>query len=379
MLNHVKVIAEDSAAAMEKITRELGADARIISTRKLGSGVEIIASPPMDFAAHLEQQSASSTVKRTSRRMEEFAALLDDARQANQPRLRRSETKQASLLRGDDDNRLTALEGSIAEIKAMLGSELMASGLMAAGASPALISIFLAQANAIEGPRSDRNFAAFLASRLVHKDPPDLCGGQRIVVALGPSGSGKTTMLAQLAAKIRLANSEARVAFVNADARRLGASEQLQAYGRIMDVPVVDIEKVRQLSGFVRNADSQLTMLVDMPSGGADCETLMQELNSQSDEIAPITRIGVIASTLSAESITQMFETYPDIDAIALTKLNEARMTLTAISQLSMRQAPIAYLSTDSHLMRGLTEADASTIERLIRGSLPGVRRESAA
>lgn len=379
MLNHVKVIAEDSAAAMEKISRELGADARIISTRKLGSGVEIIASPPMDFAAHLEQQSASSTVKRTSRRMEEFAALLDDARQANQPRLRRSETKQASLLRGDDDNRLTALEGSIAEIKAMLGSELMASGLMAAGASPALISIFLAQANAIEGPRSDRNFAAFLASRLVHKDPPDLCGGQRIVVALGPSGSGKTTMLAQLAAKIRLANFEARVAFVNADARRLGASEQFQAYGRIMDVPVVDIEKVRQLSGFVRNADSQLTMLVDMPSGGADCETLMQELNSQSDEIAPITRIGVIASTLSAESITQMFETYPDIDAIALTKLNEARMTLTAISQLSMRQAPIAYLSTDSHLMRGLTEADASTIERLIRGSLPGVRRESAA
>jgi flagellar biosynthesis protein FlhF len=311
--------------------------------------------------------------------MEEFAALLDDARQANQPRLRRSETNKAPLQRGDDDNRLTALEGSIAEIKAMLGSELMANGLMAAGASPALISIFLAQANAIEGPRSDRNFAAFLASRLVHKDPPDLCGGQRIVVALGPSGSGKTTMLAQLAAKIRLENSEARVAFVNADARRLAASEQLQAYGRIMDVPVVDIEKVRELSGFVRNADSQLTMLVDMPSGGSDCETLMQELNSQSDELAPITRIGVIASTLSAESITQMFETYPDIDAIALTKLNEARVTLTAISQLSMRQAPIAYLSTDSHLMRGLTEADASTIERLIRGSLPGVRRESAA
>ena len=379
MLNHVKVIAEDSAAAMEKITRELGADARIISTRKLGSGVEIIASPPMDFAAHLEQQSASSTVKRTSRRMEEFAALLDDARQANQPRSRRSETNKAPLQRGDDDNRLTALEGSIAEIKAMLGSELMANGLMAAGASPALISIFLAQANAIEGPRSDRNFAAFLASRLVHKDPPDLCGGQRIVVALGPSGSGKTTMLAQLAAKIRLENSEARVAFVNADARRLAASEQLQAYGRIMDVPVVDIEKVRELSGFVRNADSQLTMLVDMPSGGSDCETLMQELNSQSDELAPITRIGIIASTLSAESITQMFETYPDIDAVALTKLNEARVTLTAISQLSMRQVPIAYLSTDSHLMRGLTEADASTIERLIRGSLPGVRRECAA
>lgn len=379
MLNHVKVIAEDSAAAMEKITRELGADARIISTRKVANGVEIVACPPLDFAAHLEQQTSASTIKRTSRRMEEFAALLDDARQANQPKQRRQDQPREVPGRANDDHRMTALEGSIAEIKAMLGSELMANGLMAAGASPALISIFLAQANAIEGPRSDRNFAAFLASRLVHKDPPNLCGGQRIVVALGPSGSGKTTMLAQLAAKIRLENSEARVAFVNADTRRLAASEQLQAYGRIMDVPVVDIDKVRELSGFVRNADSQLTMLVDMPSGGADCEALMQELNGQGDELAPITRIGVIASTLSAESITQMFETYPDIDAIALTKLNEARVTLTAISQLSMRQAPIAYLSTDAHLMRGLSAADATTIERLIRGSLPGVRRENAA
>lgn len=379
MLNHVRVTAEDSASAMEKITRELGADARIISTRTLGSGVEIVACPPMDFASHLKQQTASSTTKRTSRRMEEFAALLDDARQANQPKMRRPDPSKASIASGHDDQRLAALEGSIAEIKAMLGSELMSNGLMAAGASPALISIFLAQANAIEGPRSDRNFAAFLASRLIHKDQPNLCGGQRIVVALGPSGSGKTTMLAQLAAKIRLENSEARVAFVNADTRRLAASEQLQAYGRIMDVPVVDIEKVRELSGFVRNADSQLTMLVDMPSGAADCETLMQELNGQSNELAPITRIGVIASTLSAESITQMFDAYPDIDAIALTKLNEARVTLTAISQLSMRRTPIAYLSTDSHLMRGLTEADASSIERLIRGSLPGIRRESAA
>ena len=379
MLNHVKVIAEDSAAAMEKITRELGADARIISTRKVVNGVEIVACPPLDFAAHLEQQSASATKKRTSRRMEEFAALLDDARQTNQPALRRQEQPKEASNRANDDHRMTALEGSIAEIKAMLGSELMANGLMAAGASPALISIFLAQANAIEGPRSDRNFAAFLASRLVHKPPPNLCDGQRIVVALGPSGSGKTTLLAQLAAKIRLENSEARVAFVNADTRRLAASEQLQAYGRIMDVPVVDIDKVRELSGFVRNADSQLTMLVDMPSGGNDCETLMQELNGQGDELAPIMRIGVIASTLSAESIMQMFETYPDIDAIALTKLNEARVTLPAISQLSMRQAPIAYLSTDAHLMRGLSTADAPMIERLIRGSLPGVRRENAA
>ena len=125
--------------------------------------------------------------------------------------------------------------------------------------------------------------------------------------------------------------------------------------------------------------ESQLTMLIDMPSGGADCEELMRELNDQSADLAPITRIGVVASTLSSEAITQMFETYPEIDAIALTKLNEARMSLSAISQLCMRRAPITYIASDSHLMKGLEFADAPSMEELIRCSLPGTRKEQAA
>lgn len=378
MQNHVKVIAEDSVAAMAKITKELGADARIISTRQTSAGIEIVAAPPGDFAAHLAEERNVAKAKNGASRIAEFTALLDDARKASEIRPRKSESARAPA-RANEDARLKAVENSLAEIRAMLGSELMANGLMAAGAPPALISLFLAQANAFEGSRSDKNFAAFLASRLVHKEPPELLGGQQIVVALGPSGSGKTTLLAQLAARMRVQDTDSRIAFVNADTRRLAASEQLQAYGRILDVPVVDIEKVRALSGFVRSQESQLTMLVDMPSGGADCEALMNELNDQSADLAPITRIGVVASTLSSESITQMFECYPEIDAVALTKLSEARMTLPAISQLCMRKAPVTYIASDAHLMKGLAFADAASMEELIRGSLPGSRKEQAA
>jgi flagellar biosynthesis protein FlhF len=379
MQNHVKVIAEDSVAAMAKITRELGADARIISTRQTPAGIEIVAAPPGDFASHLAEERAAKP-RNAASRIAEFTALLDDARKASEIKPRKSEAPRAPARQSaGEDARLKAVESSLAEIKAMLGSELMANGLMAAGASPALISLFLAQANAFEGPRSDKNFAAFLASRLVHKEAPELLGGQQIVVALGPSGSGKTTLLAQLAARMRVQDPESRIAFVNADTRRLAATEQLQAYGRILDVPVVDIEKVRALSGFVRSQESQLTMLIDMPSGGVDCEELMSELNDQSADLAPITRIGVVASTLSSEAITQMFETYPEIDAVALTKLSESRLTLPAITQLCMRRAPITYIANDSHLMKGLTVADAIAMEDLIRASLPGTRKEQAA
>jgi len=48
MMNRVKVFADDSVEAMAKITRELGGDARIYSTRQVNGGIEIIAGPPDD-------------------------------------------------------------------------------------------------------------------------------------------------------------------------------------------------------------------------------------------------------------------------------------------------------------------------------------------
>ena len=43
MMNRMKVFAADSVEAMAKITRELGGDARIYSTRRVNGGIEIIA------------------------------------------------------------------------------------------------------------------------------------------------------------------------------------------------------------------------------------------------------------------------------------------------------------------------------------------------
>ena len=127
MQNHVKVIAEDSVAAMAKITRELGADARIISTRQTPAGIEIVAAPPGDFAAHLAEERAAKP-RNAASRIAEFTALLDDARKASEIKPRKSDAPRAAARpSAGEDTRLKAVENSLAEIKAMLGSELMAT------------------------------------------------------------------------------------------------------------------------------------------------------------------------------------------------------------------------------------------------------------
>ena len=390
MLNRVKVFADDSVEAMAKITRELGGDARIYSTRQVNGGIEIIAGPPED-----EEEAEAESPERFNRasKKEEinFADLLATARAASNParptkpapaKPATRTAQHAAALAGHtntrvepapvEDNRLMALEKSVAEIKSMLGSDLMANGLRAAGATPELIAVFLAQSGAYDHDNADRKFGTFLAKRLLHPNPKDLIAPPRVIVTLGPSGSGKTTLLAQMAARLRMADPEARVTFVNADSSRLGAAEQLRAYGRILDIPVVDIEHVNELSEFSQSVDPDLTMLVDMPSNSDESAKLLETIEENRYNMAPITRIGVIAANLASDPVGAMLDRYSSLDALALTKLGEAQPTLATLGSLALRRAPVAYLSANPHLTRGMVEPTLEDLEQLIRGAIPG-------
>jgi len=395
MMNRVKVFADDSVEAMAKITRELGGDARIYSTRQVNGGIEIIAGPP-EGEDETDANERPQRFNRPTKKEEiNFADLLATARAASSgterparaqkvpaPKTPNRAQQHAAALAGHtnirmepapvEDTRLLALEKSVAEIKSMLGSDLMANGLRAAGATPELIAVFLAQSGAYDHDNADRKFGTFLAKRLMHANPAELVAPPRVIVTLGPSGSGKTTLLAQIAARLRMADPDARVTFVNADSSRLGAAEQLRAYGRILDIPVVDIEHVNELSEFSQSVDPDLTMLVDMPSNTDECTKLLDTIEENRYNMAPITRIGVIAANLASDPVSAMLDRYDNLDALALTKLSEAQPTLATLGSLALRRAPIAYLAPTPHLTRGMVEPTLEDLEHLIRGAIPG-------
>jgi hypothetical protein len=88
--------------------------------------------------------------------------------------------------------------------------------------------------------------------------------------------------------------------------------------------------------------------------------------------MAPITRIGVIAANLASDPVGAMLDRYTNLDALALTKLGEAQPTLATLGSLALRRAPVAYLSANPHLTRGMVEPTIEDLEQLIRGAIPG-------
>ena len=377
MMNRLKVFAADSVEAMAKITRELGSEARIYSTRRVNGGIEIIAGMGED-----DDEDPQDVVQRTlpphpkAKAQADFAALLASAREVARYGDRAPREPEAAPERPApqrpifDETRIAAIENTVAEIKSMLGCGLMTHALSAAGASPELIAIFLAQSGAYEQENADKKFGGFLAKRLTYPDADKLLSIPRVIVTLGPSGVGKTTLLAQMIARLRKNEPNARVTLVNAHSNRFGAAEDLRAYGRILDTPTIDIEHPDELTAFVKSIDQRIYVFVDMPSTPDDCARISEVLQENADYLAPITRIGVVPANLSREAALAILDRYKDLEAIAITKLSEGSPTAAMLGQLSLRNAKIAFLSTTSHLTRGLSEPGTEDLDQLIRGSL---------
>ena len=377
MMNRMKVFAADSVEAMEKITKTLGSEARIYSTRRVNGGIEIVAGAGED-----DDEETLDSVQRgmppnpKAKAQADFASLLASAREVARYGDRAQKVPNPAPDNpyrprpSVDESRIAAIESTVADIKSMLSCGLMANALSSAGASPELIAIFLAQSGAYEQENADKKFGGFLAKRLAYPDADKLLSIPRVVVALGPSGVGKTTLLAQMIARLRMTEPNARVTLVNAHSNRFGAAEDLRAYGRILDTPTIDIDHPDELADFIKSIDQRIYVFVDMPSAPDDCERISEVLQENADRLAPITRIGVVPASISRESAINIMDRYKNLEAIAITKLSEGSPSSSMLGQLSLRNAKIAFLASTAHLTRGLSEPGPEDLDQLIRGSL---------
>jgi len=207
--------------------------------------------------------------------------------------------------------------------------------------------------------------------------------GQLCVLAfLGQTGAGKTTTIAKLAA--RLARAGRRVALATLDVDRIGAPEQLEAFGASIGVTAVAVRDLDRFadallrdrrhdvvlldgSGDVtRDADAVAALRERFGRPGEGLEGLAAD--GRRPRVEVLATLPASASRASLEAVTDRLEVLAPIGAI-VTKIDETGEPLPACEHARAAHLDIAFFTNGPDLGKHLVRA---TPERFADIALTG-------
>ena len=382
-----RYVAANSREAMSQVRRELGDDAIILSNKRSGTGVEILAcahdavnafvdraqsreapakvapapAAPESFEDYLRRRGATAprpSVAPALGAYEDVAAAASEAaplvapeasvvpalvrqRPARRPpRREEAAARSEPLLRPAREDALASevqamrmlLEGQLqaltmneAQRRNPVQAQLMTK-LLSAGFSPRLARDVSARLPAGRTPAAAEEWLGeVLAKNLRCAGVGETLFERGGVFSLvGPTGVGKTTTVAKLAARFAVAHGAGSLGLITLDSYRIGAHEQLRTYGRILGVPAHLAQDGETLADLLDSMQHKKLVLIDT------CGVSQRDQRC-SETVAMLDRLGVHrVLMLNASSHTETLEDVArawraaDCAGAILTKLDEA-------------------------------------------------------
>ena len=193
------------------------------------------------------------------------------------------------------------------------------------------------------------------------------------VMFVGPPGAGKTSSLVKLAFQ-HGARARRPLRFLSADTLRIGASDQLEAYARIL---AARFEVVEHLSSLAGNVNRDRLTFIDTPGFSAGDESQIEQL-AQAAEGAGIDVQLVMPASLALPVAERVWKRFAILSpsALLLTHADEVNSAGTLV-ELSIRSGlPLSFFGTGQQVPEHIREAQKP---ELIEQLLPALRAASVA
>lgn len=197
-----------------------------------------------------------------------------------------------------------------------------------------------------------------------------------IAALVGPTGVGKTTTIAKLAAQFILKHGPRQVALITTDNYRIAAHEQLNTYGRILDVPVRVAADAEQLRSLIEGFSDKRLILIDTAGMSQRDQRLAEQIKTlQQDDLRIRSYLVMSAATQykAMKEIINAFQIFQP-EAGILTKLDEAATKGAAISALIEQRLPLSFVTDGQQVPEDLHNASA---RRLIEQCAAELEQES--
>ncbi len=196
-------------------------------------------------------------------------------------------------------------------------------------------------------------------------------GKPEIFILVGPTGVGKTTTIAKLAAMYGLDRKGKDLRILTIDNYRIGARQQIETYGKIMDVPVSFVESPDDMKKYLAlYEDADLIFIDTIGKSPRDFRKLgeMNELLSLCGRSARV-HLAVSATTKACDiaEIAQQFEPFK-YEAVVVTKMDETNRAGNVISALAERGKPISFLTNGQRVPQDIERGSAMRLLMQLEG-----------
>ena len=404
---------KDMREALTQVKNELGADAVIMSNKKVADGIEIIAAYDQEPAKPL---SANKPTKPAANRLvgnkpsptlseiigdsgpDSLKALLEKqsaekpaapqayapAETVNKMASMAAEKTVAPVAQAPQNN-----NQEIAEIKSELKSlrnvlQFQVSGLMKQntqqahplqyyitdrleqmGISPDLAREVVSYTPEGTNEREAWLFLLKLLANRLKTTQNDILSKGGVVALMGATGTGKTTTIAKLAAQYAQKFGSDQVALVTIDSYRIAAFEQLATYGKIIGCAVKKAVTVEDLSDVLYQLRNKKLVLIDTAGFGQRDARLIKQLDTLSQaSCVKIKKYLVMQANTQRQAMERTLDLYKKVklEGCVFTKLDECYSLGEAISIAIQHRLPVSYVTDGQKVPEDIKAEETRTM-----------------
>ena len=145
-----------------------------------------------------------------------------------------------------------------------------------------------------------------------------------VFAVVGPTGVGKTTTTAKLAAHFALKHGAGSVGLITVDTYRMGATDQLRAFGRILNIPVHTARDTASLTDLLNLFDRKKLVLIDTVGVGQRDRRVADLLGAlPAQRVQRLLALNASAQAETLEEVVHAYGAKPGTRCV-FTKLDEA-------------------------------------------------------
>jgi flagellar biosynthesis protein FlhF len=201
-----------------------------------------------------------------------------------------------------------------------------------------------------------------------------------VFALVGATGVGKTTTTAKIAAAFAARHGASNLGLITLDAYRVGAHEQLRAYGRILGVPVHTAHDRASLEDLLELLGAKKMVLIDT-AGMAQRDSRTRELLDMLSH-RTIQRLLVVNAAAQGETIEDVLVAYKAATCagIVLSKIDEAVKLGPALDAAIRHKLKIVGIANGQRVPEDWHRLSASAlVQRAMRGGGSAAWRFDAA